>query len=113
MDVLSVKEYPSKILKKYIPNDADLLLTHPMFGPDSAKYSWKNKIFVYYPERIRNQERFDIFFIFWFKKCNPLILPPTIHDKYSANSQFITHLTGRILENINLTKTPIDTDGFN
>ena len=113
VDVLSVKEYPSKILKKYIPNDADLLLTHPMFGPDSAKHSWENKTFVYYPVRIKNQERFNKFFIFWFKKCNPLILSPNIHDKYSANSQFITHLTGRILENINLTKTPIDTDGFN
>lgn len=34
------------------------------------------------------------------------------HDKYAANSQFITHLTGRILGQQNLAPTPIDTKGF-
>jgi prephenate dehydrogenase len=34
------------------------------------------------------------------------------HDEYAANSQFITHLTGRILWQQNLTPTPIDTKGF-
>ena len=34
------------------------------------------------------------------------------HDQYAANSQFITHLTGRILWQQNLVPTPIDTKGF-
>jgi arogenate dehydrogenase (NADP+), plant len=34
------------------------------------------------------------------------------HDEYAANSQFITHLTGRILWEQNLVPTPIDTKGF-
>lgn len=34
------------------------------------------------------------------------------HDEYAANSQFITHLTGRILWQQNLSPTPIDTKGF-
>ena len=34
------------------------------------------------------------------------------HDEYAANSQFITHLTGRILWQQNLIPTPIDTKGF-
>jgi prephenate dehydrogenase len=34
------------------------------------------------------------------------------HDEYAANSQFITHLTGRILDQQNLQPTPIDTRGF-
>jgi prephenate dehydrogenase len=34
------------------------------------------------------------------------------HDEYAANSQFITHLTGRILWQQNLAPTPIDTKGF-
>ena len=34
------------------------------------------------------------------------------HDEYAANSQFITHLMGRILGNQGLSKTPIDTKGF-
>jgi arogenate dehydrogenase (NADP+), plant len=35
-----------------------------------------------------------------------------LHDQYAANSQFITHLTGRILWQQNLSPTPIDTKGF-
>lgn len=34
------------------------------------------------------------------------------HDEYAANSQFITHLTGRILGQQDLKPTPIDTKGF-
>jgi hypothetical protein len=34
------------------------------------------------------------------------------HDEYAANSQFITHLMGRILWQQNLAPTPIDTKGF-
>lgn len=34
------------------------------------------------------------------------------HDEYAAGSQFITHLTGRILWEQNLSPTPIDTRGF-
>lgn len=35
-----------------------------------------------------------------------------LHDEYAASSQFITHLTGRILWQQNLVSTPIDTKGF-
>ena len=34
------------------------------------------------------------------------------HDFYAASSQFITHLTGRILGEQGLVPTPIDTKGF-
>jgi prephenate dehydrogenase len=34
------------------------------------------------------------------------------HDKHAANSQFMTHLTCRIMEQQNLAPTPIDTKGF-
>ena len=34
------------------------------------------------------------------------------HDEYAANSQFITHLMGRILGKQGLSMTPIDTKGF-
>jgi prephenate dehydrogenase len=34
------------------------------------------------------------------------------HDEFTANSQFITHLMGRILGTQGLSATPIDTKGF-
>ena len=34
------------------------------------------------------------------------------HDEYGANSQFITHLTGRLLSELNIKSTPINTTGY-
>ena len=37
IDVLSVKMYPKLIFDKLLPSNFEALLTHPIFGPDSAK----------------------------------------------------------------------------
>lgn len=34
------------------------------------------------------------------------------HDRLAAGSQFVTHLTGRVLGKLNLKSTPINTKGF-
>jgi len=36
----------------------------------------------------------------------------TEHDEFSANSQFVTHLVGRVLGQQKIEPTPIDTNGF-
>ena len=50
VDVLSVKVYAKEIFDsdKYLSNDNFFLLTHPMFGPDSAKITWIGKKFIYW-----------------------------------------------------------------
>ena len=44
--------------------------------------------------------------------CRMVPLSCKAHDAYAANSQFITHLMGRILGAQGLEPTPIDTKGF-
>ncbi|KAL7553371.1 hypothetical protein ACHAWF_016657, partial [Thalassiosira exigua] len=44
--------------------------------------------------------------------CNMVSMSCKEHDAFTANSQFITHLMGRILGQQGLTPTPIDTKGF-
>ena len=48
VDVLSVKEHPFHIFNKFLPENTEILLTHPMFGPNSFEKNNEN-IFVYYP----------------------------------------------------------------
>ena len=132
VDVLSVKEHPRQILLDLMPPEVDLLLTHPMFGPDSGKDSWKGLTFVYEKTRIagtlyeqeddRNDDEYPIqavdrmerFLSIWEEEgCNMVKMSCRDHDAYAANSQFITHLMGRILgEQKGLQPTPIDTSGF-
>jgi arogenate dehydrogenase (NADP+) len=163
VDVLSVKEHARDILLKQLPEECDILCTHPMFGPDSGKNGWHNLNFVFEKTRVdklvsdpdskfdfehdrayindrisdedisdsliysnhknKNNEdkysyteamdRIERFLSIWEEEgCRMVPLSCKSHDEYAANSQFITHLMGRILGAQGLSKTPIDTKGF-
>lgn len=55
VDVLSVKEHPREVLLQVVPEESDLLCTHPMFGPESAREGWKGLNFMYDRVRIRDE----------------------------------------------------------
>jgi arogenate dehydrogenase (NADP+) len=61
-------------------------------------------------EGVDRMERF--LSIFEEEGCNMVPMSCHEHDTYAANSQFITHLMGRILGSQGLEHTPIDTSGF-
>jgi arogenate dehydrogenase (NADP+) len=52
VDVLSVKEHARTVLLEHLPVECDILCTHPMFGPDSAKKGWQGHNFVYERTRV-------------------------------------------------------------
>lgn len=147
VDVLSVKEHARQVMLKYLPEECDILCTHPMFGPDSGRNGWHNLNFVYEktrvdkvvfdPEGSRNNDTFvdtvgrihsihedseahvesmdriERFLSIWEEEgCRMVPMSCKAHDEYAANSQFITHLMGRILGAQGLSMTPIDTKGF-
>lgn len=141
VDVLSVKEHARDILLDQLPEECDILCTHPMFGPDSGKNGWDNLNFVFEKTRVdgvlfdpnsvldfenRNDsafnedysyteamDRIERFLSIWEEEgCRMVPLSCKSHDEFAANSQFITHLMGRILGAQGLQKTPIDTKGF-
>ena len=121
VEVLSVKEYPFNIvnnLKEDYFSESLALFTHPMFGPDSASMSWVGKKFVYWHDLIQEGDKLfkfntklNLFLKFWEDNgCNMLKIEPYEHDYLSANSQFLSHLIGRLLEIIDCNETIIDTD---
>ena len=107
-----------------------------MFGPDSANESWRNKNFIWWIEKnnsdicsnlyqtniynnstnIDEKSKLDPIFIFldfWKNEgCNMIEMNPENHDKIAANSQFLTHFIGRLLELLNCEESNIDTDGY-
>ncbi|XP_041006957.1 arogenate dehydrogenase 1, chloroplastic [Juglans microcarpa x Juglans regia] len=117
VDVLSVKELPRDLLLDLLPNDFDLICSHPMFGPQSARRSWSGCFFVYEKVRIGEEEsrisRCEKFLdVFAREGCKMVDMCCVEHDKYAAGSQFITHTVGRVLEMLNLESTPINTKGY-
>lgn len=62
---------------------------------------------------IEGVDRIERFLSIWEEEgCHMVPLSCKEHDTYAANSQFITHLMGRILGEQGLAPTPIDTKGF-
>lgn len=62
---------------------------------------------------IEGKDRIERFLSIWEEEgCRMVPLSCKDHDLFAANSQFITHLMGRILDNQGLEPTPIDTKGF-
>lgn len=117
VDVLSVKEFPKRLLLRELPREVDVLCTHPMFGPDSGKGSWAGLNMQFDRVRIANkpesQRRCDAFLQFFEKEgCKMVEMSCEEHDQLAASTQFITHTVGRMLGAMQLQPTPIDTKGF-
>ncbi|XP_017981908.1 PREDICTED: arogenate dehydrogenase 1, chloroplastic [Theobroma cacao] len=117
VDVLSVKEFAKNLLLDFLPSDFDIICSHPMFGPQSAKQSWKDLFFVYEKVRIGNessrvQRCEDFLGIFESEGCKMVEMSCQEHDKFAAGSQFMTHTVGRVLDMLGLESTPINTKGY-
>lgn len=116
VDVLSVKEYPKKLMLKHLSPELDILCTHPMFGPDSGRDSWEGLKLMYDKVRIREGDREDVcerfLKIFRDEGCEMVEMTCEEHDKIAASTQFITHTVGRVLGKMGLETTPINTRGY-
>lgn len=113
VDVLSVKEFPKNFLLQVLPEESDVLCAHPMFGPESGKNGWKDLTCMYERVRIRNEATCSSFLqIFQREGCRMLEMSCEEHDKMAAKSQFLTHTIGRILSEMEIKSTPVNTKGF-
>jgi arogenate dehydrogenase (NADP+), plant len=114
-DVLSVKEFPKKLLSERLPADFDVICTHPMFGPESARDGggWAGLPFVFDRVRVRDRARAEAFLgVFAREGCRMVEMPCEEHDAHAAGTQFLTHTVGRTLALLRLEATPVDTRGY-
>jgi prephenate dehydrogenase len=112
VDVCSVKVYPVEVMMKYIPENVEILATHPAFGPDSARRGLKGLKVILHNVRISPEK-----FARVKQACRDIGLEviemtPEEHDRLMAFSLAYTHLVGRIGQRMNVKTTPVDTKGF-
>ena len=92
MDVASVKSEPYEALKKYAPENVDILPCHPMFGPRVPNL--KRQIIVLTPVENRSEKWFDRVKNFLTKtECEVVVTTPEEHDKYMSIVQGLTHFS--------------------
>ncbi|CAE7717973.1 TYRAAT2 [Symbiodinium pilosum] len=81
-----------------------------MFGPQSGKHGWGGLPFVFERVRLNNARRCEEFLKWWSNQgCRMVDMTCELHDEVAAGSQFVTHFTGRVLERLALSNTPINT----
>lgn len=113
-DTCSVKLYSTSILQHYLGdlNEVDLIATHPMFGPDSGARGLQGLPIVMWPLSVSSDAYRNWHSYFEQIGLRVVELPPDEHDQLAANSQGVAHYIGRVLHEMGVESTPIDTTGF-
>ncbi|MCL1857310.1 MAG: prephenate dehydrogenase/arogenate dehydrogenase family protein [Kiritimatiellaeota bacterium] len=112
IDVLSVKAFPKNVFKKCVKECAiRVILTHPMFGPDSSKAGFDNL-----PMVMENLNAAPKEYAFWKdfftrKKLAVIEMTAAQHDRQAAMSQGLAHFMGRLLQGLKIKPSAIDTVG--
>lgn len=111
-DTCSVKVEPARWMKQQLPEKSQIIATHPMFGPDSYDAAIEKL-----PMVMCNISATEYEFSFWSDyfnngKIQVEVMSPDDHDEMVAYSQGITHYIGRVLADLNLKDTKINTLGY-
>jgi prephenate dehydrogenase len=112
VDVCSVKVYPTQWMKASLPETVSILATHPIFGPDSAADSLKDRKIFLSPIRIHKKQYQKIKTYLASKELVLIESTPEDHDEQIAISLALTHYIGRTLSEFGAAPLDIDSEGY-
>lgn len=110
MDVASVKELPARWMADALPDSVDIVATHPLFGPQSARNGLTGQPLVVCPVRGEGHQRVAAFGRTLGLKVS--VTTPEEHDREMAYVQALTHLIGRALVNIRIPDEDLKTSSY-
>ncbi len=111
VDVGSVKVVPSDIMRRLMPEDVDIVATHPLFGPQSAATGIKGLKIAVCPIQGRRHARLAAF----LRKAlglTVIMTTPEEHDQEAAVVQGLTHLIAKVLLRMGPLPTRMTTKSF-
>ncbi|MEQ1953025.1 prephenate dehydrogenase [Mesorhizobium sp. CN2-181] len=96
LDVGSVKRGPAEIMKRGLPEHAEIVATHPLFGPQSARNGIAGLKIAICPIRGRRCFRLAAFLRHRLR-LDVIMTTPEDHDREAATVQGLTHLIAKVL----------------
>lgn len=111
LDVGSVKVVPAEIMRHGLPDHADIVATHPLFGPQSARDGIAGLKIAVCPVRGRRGPRVAAF----LRKVlglEVILTTPEAHDREAAVAQGLTHLVAKVLVQMEPLPTRLTTRSF-
>lgn len=112
VDTCSVKSWPVAQMEQRLPAGVDIVATHPMFGPDSAGVREDRPPIVTWPVRDRHCRYRPLLAEFDRLGMRVEERSPDDHDREAAFTQGVTHLVGRLLDQMGLRDSSIATLGY-
>ncbi len=96
LDVGSVKVVPAEIMLRCLPPDVDIIATHPLFGPQSARDGLAGLKIALCPLRGGRGLRVAAF-LRRALGLTVIMTTPEAHDREAAMVQGLTHLIAKVL----------------
>ena len=113
IDVCSVKVRPVEVLQRVLPQSVEILATHPMFGPASAKQGLKGQKIMIHPVRIPREKYGKVKkFLGDALELDVIEATPEEHDRMMAYAQGLSHYIGRILQEMDAPKGEMTTKAY-
>lgn len=111
IDVGSVKVQPSDIMGRILPDHVDIVATHPLFGPESARNGIKGLKIALCPIRGFRHRQLSTF-LHEQLGLEVIVTTPQEHDREAATVQGLTHLIAKVLLNMGPLPTRMTTRSF-
>jgi prephenate dehydrogenase len=111
LDVGSVKVRPAEAMLRLLPDHVDIVGTHPLFGPQSARDGIAGLKIAVCP--IRGRAAFRVAaFLRAALRLQVFITTPETHDREAATVQGLTHLIAKVLVRMEPLPTRLTTASF-
>lgn len=110
IDVTSVKVRPAQLMQSILPAHVQIIASHPLFGPESARHGIAGHRIAWCPLRGTSNRRLAAF----LRKqgLRVLITTPDQHDRDMAVVQGLTHLIARSLAALGPMPSRLTTTSF-
>ena len=112
MDTCSIKGFAAQVMERRLQLPVQILATHPMFGPDSARNGIAGQPMILCPVRISGPLLREWQTRFASMGLRVVMMTAEQHDREAAFTQGITHYLGRVLAEMGLDESTISTVGY-
>lgn len=110
-EICSVKIEPERLISEILPEHQNTLVTHPLFGPQSAAHSMQGHRLIVTKSVGKRAESF-LDYCRNVLGLNVISLSADEHDKAMANVHALTFFVARGLSNIGLAPSGLDTPSY-
>ncbi|MFQ5744382.1 MAG: prephenate dehydrogenase/arogenate dehydrogenase family protein [Acidobacteriota bacterium] len=111
IDVGSVKVRPVQQMLAALPEEVEILGTHPMFGPQSAARSLRGQRIVLCPVRTERLERARSFLVERMG-LDVIVCDAETHDREIAHTQALAQFVGRALAALEESESAVRTPAY-